>query len=273
MTAKHKIFINTIRKFNMKKSFLTLLLVLFILSAVAGQAQWRITTTQGNVYRGVIINQDNDNITLKTLDNTELTLKREIVESTVRINTRIETKSGEEYIGFVTGITDDKLTIVLDDAGETVIKRAEIEGIETLDSITVLIKKDNETFYAVGFTLFGPGEANLSVACVFEDVGVRVCAGNRDYNYGWQVNMLLNINRTDNYSHNISIGLGNSITDSMLLYGGIFYDINIYGLFLEFGLAATIYEGDGDLDKFPSVQIEKSYNLFPTVQLGYVFEF
>jgi small nuclear ribonucleoprotein (snRNP)-like protein len=243
----------------MRKQFWTVLLIFFILSAAAGQAQWRITTTQGNVYRGVIVNQDNDIINLKTLDNTELTLKREIVESTIKIQTRIETKSGDQYTGFVTTIDDNRLKIILEEAGEIEINRADIVEIEAIDDRDILGERiSDQTYSALGITFFGPGMINLSYSHSTEEVGVKVCAGTIGFNFGWQVNLLMNLNRTKTYNHNVSLGTGMMIADNFLWYAGVFYDINVYGLFLEFGL---------------STAIDEKLSLGPTFQVGYLFEF
>ena len=119
-----------------------------------------------------------------------------------------------------------------------------------------------------------PGGINVNIGHNFEETGVRAAFGYIGGVYGFQLNFLYNLNKSEHFEHNVSIGAGYSAIEKIgydydyygysiddmrtWAYFGGYYDINVYGAFLELGL--TIGSGDFTIPQF-------------SIQLGYVYRF
>lgn len=261
----------------MRKQFWTILISMLILSAAVSQAQWRITTTQGNVYNGVITEQGNDFVKVRTLEDTELNLNRKIIESMAKIETVIQTKSGETFIGFISDLNEKELIVIPAGEKEIIIFRRNISQMEIAGN-----RKDSRDAYKnrrymktkkispysmAGATILMPGGVNLIYGYQDENYGIRLTAGYIGYAMGVQVNLLKNISKSASFEHNISLAFGTSRFEDTSYwyynvfrwtYAGLCYDLNFHGFFLEAGLNV----GTGSYSN-PQVM----------AQIGYVYRF
>jgi len=117
-------------------------------------------------------------------------------------------------------------------------------------------------YYFSGITLGDPGGFNLLYGYHFNKIGIRGEVGfipaNTIY-YGYQINLMYNLSKTENFEHNISLGYGLSScigpnlddVNSPTLSGfnnqyykwnyiGFYYDLTYYILFIESGLTFGI---------------------------------
>ena len=147
-----------------------------------------------------------------------------------------------------------------------------------------ILNSQNNDYSMFGASLICPGGINLIWGRQFTKHGIRAEIGMiPEKMFGMQLNYLFNLDKRESFEHNISVGIGYSylkdntyVSDSYYnlggyvvdgygyyrdddwTYAGVFYDINIYGLFLEGGI--TIGSGD-----FSNPQL--------SFQIGYVYRF
>ena len=222
-------------------------------------SQVEITTQSGDAFVGILYKQDDKTITLKTFDLIEIKILEKEIEVTKKLKTRLITNSGHEYSGHIKKLENNKYTVITDSGSEIEIPVSSVKEYSTNSTVG---KSKIDEYGMIGGALGTPGVLNLILGYQFNNsFGNKLSFGGfygEDPVFGLQINAMFNIIKRPSVEQNISLGFGWSQIEHSWLYTGIFYDINIYGVYSELGL--TI--GDG---------IYSNPQLF--FQLGYVYRY
>ena len=251
--------------------FLFLFLAVTLFTAVNLNAQVEVSTLSNQEIKGIVAGETADSLSLKLIDGSKITIAKSQIEDMqpceTTVKARIESKSKKPkfktYNGSLTAVTDSSYTIQNKSGVSFNINRADVKSI---DIVPVTGRKAYPMF---GLTLLMPGGLNALFGYQFTSgIGFRVEAGYIGTLSGFQGNFMYNLSKSRSFEHNLSIGFGHmSGTQNKGLfneetktwtYAGLFYDLNIYGLFLELGVTA----GSGG---FTNPQI--------AFQFGYVYRF
>ncbi len=249
--------------------FLSLTALLLLLSLSQSHAQVEVTTIHGETYIGYIIETNKDKILFRTTDDLELTFPKNYIEDIKPVIIRIVTFTGNKYEGRV--LKQDDSTMIIETKGKLVltVPKNQIFRLNYGDSYST------KTYRSFGITVLAPGGINISFGNHFKSTGIRTVIGYMGSVVGLQINYLFNLSKSEHLEHNISLGAGRTafedserpsyvragqikIPRGSWTYLGGYYDINVYGAFLELGLTA----GVGD---FTIPQL--------SIQFGYVYRF
>ncbi|MGA2296813.1 MAG: hypothetical protein ABSG15_04605 [FCB group bacterium] len=233
-------------------------------------SQVKVLTRDGFLQYGFEVEQtDKQILKLTDEDDLEFYIPRSEIKSIQNINCTIICKN-VKYEGHIYKLKDSIYYL------NTKIDKENIElNKREISSIEILRKPTSTAYSSFGITLIGPGGLNVVFGYMFSSGGFRIEGGTFNSVYGFQGNFLINLNKSESFESNISLGFGyTSIeTDENIYdygynynrkvtkdwtYGGIFYDFNFHGVFFEGGLSF----GTGS---FSSPQLN--------VQIGYIFRF
>lgn len=186
---------------------------------------------------------------------------------------RVITTGGREYEGKILHDSSDYLLIRINDDSEVKIAHDQVSIVESASAPEHLGKQVYPLF---GITLGTPAGLQLVGGEYFNGFGIRASAGYLGKIYGAQINFVKNISKSQNFSSNLSVFAGYSHMEfrTTMTYNGLFYssvpivdhwtygglafDLNWGGFFLEAGLSL----GSGT---FSNPQLG--------LQIGYVHEY
>lgn len=238
---------------------------------------------QSNI--GKIIEQNDNSILILLNDETQVKYNKENIKEINPLELKVETNAGIIFQGFCTKENNYEIWLKGSDDTEYQIKKSQIKTIQ-------ILKKDNDRYNPyevvdnipnsksadvgensniakslkseypmVGLTLLLPGGLNLiggyhyDKFAAFGEIGFLPQVA-----FGFQVEFLYNLKTARHFEHNLGIGAGLSVIsqNDSWAYLGIFYNLNLYGFFLEPGI--TIGSGNA-----PNPQL--------WFQFGYVYRF
>ena len=237
------------------KKLVLFIVTFFCLLSITAFSQVQINLRSGEKYSGIILNNSNDSITIKTTGNTLLTFAKQNIDNIETLYSNIKLISGKSYTGHIMKQTENDVTIRSKSGVEYTLQRKDILAIRQ--------GKESKDIYGMfGVTFLLPGGYNILGGYQFQNFGVRAEVGCIPYGeggYGAQANILLNLTKTKSFEANLSIAAGYSLMAGKdYTYAGPCIDMNAGGFFVELGLGF----GSGS---FSSPQF-----LF---QLGYVGRF
>ena len=235
---------------------ISILLVLFFFCFPYSKAytQIDIELHSGENYRGIILSNSNDSITIRNLENFNISLSKKDIENIDSLTTTIKMPDGKTHSGKLTELSNNVVKLLIDGKECTFLRK---------DIITLKMNKTNKNIYPIfGATLFLPGGLNILGGFQFGSFGIRAGVGGIPTNeggWGTQANILVNLYQDKSVETNLSLCGGYwKIGLKEFKYLGPCFDMNVDGFFVELGLGF----GSGDY-KSPQV-------LF---QLGYVYRF
>jgi len=250
----------------MRIIFIFLLFFIIYFSSVFAQVE--ITTKDGESIRALIIEQTENKIKIKKLkDNSSISIDKLFIDEIKPLNTSITTIDGDTYEGTLTGIDSSKIVLITNDGNKIEIERKLILHSEFADYYSTL------SYPMFGLTSGYPKFLQLVGGYQFRYIGLRLDCGlplnNKDF-WGIKSNFLINILKRKTIECNLDLCFGyihnppsNETTSFFWFkhewrYLGISADINISGVFVELGIS-------NNLDDWGE--------LFPLIQLGYVYRF
>lgn len=243
------------------------IVILLIFSGSIGLSQVHIKTQNGESVYGIVCEETTENITILKPDGFRHIIPIKQMYYLKELDALIKTKDSTSFTAHIFFIDNDSVyyhfgggkaprsiprSNVLDieyDSGEQQKskKTNEIKSDSETDTTSNRRSEIQGDYWMYGITLLCPGGVNLLVGEHFDnDFGFRFQLGGLTdgevYGIGAQFNFLYNFNRTINFEHNVSIGVGETFLNSLpgtdeMFYVGFFYDLNVSGFFIETGLA------------------------------------
>jgi hypothetical protein len=175
----------------------------------------------------------------------------------------VTTNNGERYLGTVVDDTMEWIRLVSSDSVTITIPKSNVQLIQ----YGVDAPGGRSSFWVLGGAFGSPGIANLVGGYYFNGWGVRVSGGMIPFSAGGvQIEVLKNLSSTQDFSHNLHLGVGSLFIDNGSSFWGydwwdyiaIGYDLNWHGFYVSGDLSF----GEGT---YSSPQI--------LGQIGYVYEF
>lgn len=255
--AKYKISNFNIKKDCMKN--LLLALFVFVICAYSAFSQVKVTTTTNHVFYGIILENTQDTLKIIAEKRSILIFPKKNIDIIEETNCYVSEKGTDQYFGKITSYSEKGIILECVDG-----------SIRQFDYNNASISFSNSTYPFLGFTLISPGGFNLLAGAYLDPIfGVSIEGGMLpDKMYGAQLNLLINISRKKTLDQNFGLCFGYSYFDNFSFnennsykdweYGGIFYDINYRGVYLQCGIS------------FGSGSFESPQAL---LQLGYVYRF
>ena len=219
-------------------------------------SQTVINANSGNQYIGIVMNRENNFITLKTLEGVIVNIPNSDIQDQYRVFTNIITKYGYEYSGTLSDFNDSSYTIVNGksryDIPRKITDRLKIvtPGGNTL-TFENLSDENNVSYSSLnlGMGLCIIGSASFMIGYDYNKIGTRLTLGiipiSDEHNIDIRLSCSYNLGRTDTFEHNLSLGFGflDAEPYDFCTYTGLFYDISLSVFFLE---AGTFIPNDDD---------------------------
>ena len=194
-----------------------------------------------------------------------------LITGTAFSQSRVRTIDGKEYEGKILHDSSDYLLLRTKDDADVKIAHDQVAVVEYIAGSEKRVKA---SYPLLGISIGSPAGVQIMSGYYFKGFGIRASAGYIGRLYGGQINFMLNLKKHENFTSNLSLIAGYSHFDlgeqtdpfgfrigediREWRYGGITWDANWSGFFLEAGLSA----GSGD---FHTPQI--------VFQIGYLYEF
>jgi len=226
------------------KTFAIIFVSVLLLLSIRAYSQIEIEMNSGKKYCGIISNDSNDSISIRTTANLIIVLPKNQIEKIEALYSDIKLQNGISYKGHILKKTDSIITV-----------RSLRGVIYTLQKNEISVLNQHSTyqdssFLLLGITIFNPGRINILGGYHFGIFGFRAEFGGNDIGWGTQANFLLNAYQSKYLEVNFSLCAGyTSFRDEEWgFYGGPCVDINAGGIFLESGFgffssASDFYEG------------------------------
>jgi len=244
-----------------------------------------ITDGSKNSNYGKIISQDDHSITILLNGGTQIKYYKDSILKITPLELKVFTNDNNSFQGIGTQENEEMMWLSGSHNTEYQIKKSNIKEIqilkhnsdkynpyEVVDNIpnsksadvgenSNIAKSLKSEYPMVGLTLLLPGGLNLiggyhyDKFAAFGEIGFLPQVA-----FGFQVEFLYNLKTARHFEHNLGIGAGLSVIsqNDSWAYLGIFYNLNLYGFFLEPGI--TIGSGNA-----PNPQL--------WFQFGYVYRF
>ena len=242
----------------MKMSELIIVLLLSVFS-MPTYSQIEIKLHLGREYTGIVVNNSKDSITINTFKNRLISFSKKEIENIEPLTSTIRLINGKILSGYISKMTDDEITLIINNDTEVDIEKT-IQRKDIIEMKQTRIYKDTYGMFGLSFGL--PGGVNALWGYHFGKLGSRAELGffpADELMIGVQANFSYNLYQNSIFETNVSVGTGYFYNDRHdFVYIGPFYDMNLYGFFLELGLGI----GSGS---YSSPQF--------MAQIGYVYRF
>lgn len=229
-------------------NYMNWLSVVFVLviASVPLDAQIEVSTEYSGDFSGYKTNENDSLLYLKSANGNEYIIKKGFINKIGELKSEIVTKSGDLYFGHISLVNAAGIHLLDSDS------QNKIFSLEEITKYSICDRLYSSGYTSLGLTYKGPGGFNVLIGRQFENYfffRAEYGASSGNELYGYQFNLGYNIVRLQNMEQNISFGGGVSferkkhVTKGYNLtimadtkYIGIFYDINLYGLFIEAGV-------------------------------------